>query len=198
MRVHTGTVFKGYITNNRLVLALCTAFLIFGICAGSIYCVSFPESELSESLADFTLVGSAGRGILLSSVINYFQISLFLWLCGLSKIGSLAAPVIVSLKGFACGFCVSALMMLYGDRGLWAAAIGLVPQMTAAFIIMEIFCVSAINQAIYSPTGSDKSERRRRFFSYCVFCFILFIGFVICSLFESYISQYLLASILQI
>lgn len=192
MRV--GGVFDSYIRNNRIPLMICTALMIVGICAGSVYCVSLKNGGTLDGIGDFSMLTAQrdGKAVFLSSLINSMQIAFFIWLCGLTRLGVPAAPFILALKGFACGFCVASLAALYGGAGLLAAGVGILPQMLVMFALMEAFCVAAINQALYSQHLTDKTEKRRRFVSYCVFCSLLLMGFVLCSLFESYISPALL------
>jgi len=193
-------VFSTYIRNNRVLLTVCTVFLMIGICAGSLYCIFLSDAqsgELLQSLGNFGALREAqGGAVFLSSLMNMLQIAFFLWLCGCSKIGVPVAPLLLALKGFACGFSIASLVMLYAGTGLLAAAAGILPQMVLTFVLMEMLCVAAINQALYAPRNGDRADKRRRFVSYCVFCSLVFGGLVVCSLIESYIAPYLLIWIL--
>lgn len=200
MRVKTARpgLFDGYIKNNRLPLFVCTAFLVLGICAGSLYCVFLPDGELVQSIGDFSRLSqnTFSRDIFAASIAGALQFAILIWLCGLSRLGVVMAPALIMLKGFACAFCVASLISVYGELGLASAAAAILPQMSATFIISEVLCVAAINQALYGAKCSDKSQKRQRFVSYCIFCMILFCGFVLCSLFESYVSPQLMVLIL--
>ncbi|HIV02934.1 MAG TPA: stage II sporulation protein M [Candidatus Aphodoplasma excrementigallinarum] len=193
-------LFGAYVRNNRVLLTVCTVFMIIGICAGSLYCIFLSDAqsgELLQSLGNFGALKSAqGGAVFLSSLINMLQVAFFIWLCGCTKLGVPVAPLILALKGFASGFSIAALVMLYAGTGLLAAAAGLLPQMLLMFGLMVMLCVAAINQALYAPRNGDKAEKRRRFVSYCVFCSLLFGCLVVCALIESYISPYLMVWIL--
>ncbi len=187
--------FDGYIKKNKTQITFCSVFLLLGICAGSVYSVSLSKADaLTDALGDFSLLSTQRdlNLVFLSSLANSFQVAFFIWLCGLTKLGTVMAPFILMLKGFACAFCVSSLISIYGASGVWAASVGIMPQMLFMFMIMQIFCVAAINQALYSSKTNDKMEKRRRFVSYIIFGSLIFSLFVICSLIESYISPYLL------
>ncbi len=192
-------LFDGYIKNNRLPLVICTIFLILGICAGSVYCTSLSNAgTLLQSIGDFGVLkeNTLSREVFVASIANSFQFAMLLWLCGLSRLGVVMAPFLLAAKGFACAFCISSLVSIYGGAGLVSAAAAILPQMLVMFIIAEILCVAAINQAMYGAKSTDKAEKRRRFVSYCIFCMILFCGFVMCSLFESYVAPSLMILIL--
>lgn len=195
-------IFGSYIYNNRVILAVCTMFLIAGICAGSIYCVFLSaeqSGELLQSLGNFgALKDAQSTTVFLSSLVNMLQTAFFLWLCGCGRPGVPVVPLILALRGFACGFTVASLVTLYSSAGLLAAAVGILPQTLIMFIIMEVICTAAVNQALYSPRNGDAADKRRHFVSYCVFCSLLFGALVICSLIESYISPYLLMWILGV
>ncbi len=187
--------FDGYIKKNKTHLAICSMFLLFGICTGSVYCVSLSKTDaLGGVLGDFSLLSSPRDATLVffSSLANSLQLAFFIWLCGMTKLGTVMAPFILALKGFACAFCVSALISLYGASGFFAASIGIMPQMLFMFMLMQIFCVAAINFALYSSKTNDRADKRRRLVSYIIFSSLIFALFVICSLIESYISPYLL------
>lgn len=191
---------SAYIRNNRVLLTVCTVLLILGICAGSLYCIFLSDAQSGELLSSFGNFGALkeaqGGAVFLSSLINMFQVAFFLWLCGCSKLGVPVAPLLLALKGFASGFCIASLVALYAGTGLLAAAAGILPQMILMFVLMEMLCIAAMNQAMFAPKCTDKAEKRRRFVSYCIFCSLLFGGLIVCSLFESYLSPYLLIWIL--
>ena len=146
-------LFGAYVRNNRVLLTICTVFMIIGICAGSLYCIFLSDAqsgELLQSLGNFgALKDAQGGTVFLSSLINMLQAAFFIWLCGCSKLGIPVAPLILALKGFACGFCIAALVLLYAGMGLLAAAAGILPQMVLMFALMEMLCVAAVNQALY-------------------------------------------------
>lgn len=191
-------IFGRYITNNKILLIICTAMMTAGICAGSIYCVSLKNGAALGGIGDFGMLSSPydTKAVFLSSLANSAQLAFFMWLCGCTRLGIPIAPMIIALKGFACGFCIAAITAVYGSAGVLAAGVAILPQMLVMFVLMEIFCVAAINQALYSHAAGGGAEKRRRFVSYCVFCAMLLGGFVLCSLFESYVSPYLLVKTL--
>ena len=194
-------IFDGYLINNRIALIISTFFIILGICAGSVYC-SYLSSDgsLGGSIGDFSAIreNAFSREVFMTSIANSFWFAVFLWLCGTGRLGALIAPVLLMAKGFAASFCVAALVAMYGGAGFAAAAAAIFPQMLMMFVIAEVFCVAAINQALYGIKHTDKAERRRRFISYCIFCMILFCGFVLCSLYECYVSPWFMMWILGI
>ena len=203
MRRHTAFagVFSGYVKNNKIALLACTAVMILGICVGSAYCVSLANKDaLKEGVGGFDALESTYNGgmVLFSSLTSIMQLAFFVWLCGCAKIGIVFAPIILSIKGFACGFCISSLVSLYGADGLLASVVGIFPQMIFVFALLEVLCIAAINQAIYSGAIVDKMEKRRRFVAYCIFCSLVFSLFALCSLFEAYISPHLLIWALEL
>lgn len=58
-------VFSTYIRNNRVLLTVCTVFLMIGICAGSLYCIFLSDAqsgELLQSLGNFGALREAQGG----------------------------------------------------------------------------------------------------------------------------------------
>lgn len=197
MKAHTAavSVVDSYIKNNIVPLVICTACLVLGIVTGSVYCVTLKDTTaLSQSLGGFELLGSGydAFNTFLTSIVNSMQLAFFIWLCGITRLGVVMAPFLLALKGFACGFCTASFVRLYAASGLFAAAVGIAPQMLVMLAVMEIFCTAAINQCLYTSKTNDKMQKRRRFIAYCIFCLLLTTIFGLCSLFESYISVHLL------
>lgn len=201
----TTKIFEEYIKKNRLFVTVAFACLIAGVCVGAAALVSMPEgqtAEIAQYLSGFLAISSqtpmANTQIFSSSIANMLQISLFLWLCGFTKLGIPVAPGIVGIRGFVCGFTIAALIRHYGSSGLLASAVGILPQMLILFPCLIVFSVAAMNQAQMWGLVSDRSERRRRFMQYTISCAFLMVITLLSVLIESYISPHLITWALNI
>lgn len=203
MRKHTafGGVFDNYLKANMVAILVFSAFLVLGVCTGSVYAVSFSTSQaLSESVGSISAIknGYDANAVFRSALFSHLQIAFFIWLCGLTRLGIFLAPVILFLKGFTCGFCTSALIIIYEAPGILAVGLGILPQMLFVFVLMESLCIASVKQTRFMTKVYEKGERRRRFVSYCLFCSFVFVLFLGCALFEGFVSPYILAWTLKL
>ena len=182
-----------------MLLVVNTLFLTIGVCAGSFWCITLSgtgQDAISQLFGNFQRITQATQmdylSIFCSALLNVVQFGLFLWLCGVTRLGLPVAPVIVGLKGFVCGFSVASLIKVYAQVGLLVAAVGILPQMLIVFPVIEVFSVASMNQAIWCSRDTERTERRKRFVSYCIFCSLLLAVLAGCALFESYISPHLM------
>lgn len=195
MRRYTKAI-EGYVKNNRLFLLIVVACLITGVCIGAGMCVSMgtqQADEITGYLADFSQLARQAAPdtatIFANAMASALQTGLFLWLCGLTKLGLPVAPAIVGLRGFMCGFTVSALIKSFDSVGLLAAAVGILPQMLLMLPCLIVFAVSAMNHASL-PRNIEGADRRRRFLAYTIACSLLLLVLALCAILESYVSPF--------
>lgn len=195
MRRYTKAI-EGYVKNNRLFLTIVTACLVTGVCVGAGLCVSMgtaQSDEIAGYLTDFSQLTQQAapdtQAIFASAMAGMLQLGLFLWLCGLTRLGLPVAPAIVSVRGFMCGFTVAALIRNFETVGLLAAAVGILPQMLILLPCMVVFAVSAMNHATL-PRSVEGADRRRRFAAYTVAAALLLMAFALCAIVESYVSPF--------
>lgn len=187
---------EGYIKNNRLFLLIVSACLVTGVCVGAGLCVSMGQEqsdEIGRYLADFSQLTQRAapdtRSIFAGAMSGALQLGLFLWLCGLTRLGLPAAPVIVGVRGFMCGFTVAALIKSFETVGLLAAAVGILPQMLILLPCLTVFAVTAMNHAAL-PRSMEGADRRRRLAAYTVTCSLLLAAAALCAILESYVSPF--------
>lgn len=200
--MHVGGHFLDqYIRNHFRLLLFLLLLLAAGVIFGSLYAASLPQAEAQALYAVFDkqeglLAVTDSRRVFVAAFLNALQLWVLLSLCGMSVIGILFAPLLLLVRGFVCGFSVSALLMLYGYKGLGAAAAGLLPQLLLVLPAMQLLCVGAIRQARGAAQLTDRALRRSRFFSYCVFCLVLLLVFVLAALYEGYAGWLFILKIL--
>ena len=188
-----------YTQQSKLFWIIVLTCLSSGVFIGAITLVSLDAESfdaISTYLSSFiSLSGQeaidCGR-IFTNASASILQLGIFLWLCGLTKIGLPIAPAIVGIRGFACGFTIAALMRNYASMGLWASAIAILPQMLILLPCMSLFSVLSMKQATQWGSISDKSEKRQRFLHYTIFSILIITAMFICALIEAYISPFLL------
>ncbi len=199
--MHVGGQFLDqYIRNNFRLLLLSILLFTAGVLFGSLYAASLPQAEAETLYGVFDtqnglLAVTDSRRVFYAAFLNALQLWVLLSLCGMSVIGILFAPLLLGVRGFICGFSVAALLVLYGYKGLGAAAAGLLPQLLLVLPAMQLLCVGAIRQARAAQL-TDRALRRSRFLSYCVFCLVLLLLFALAALYEGYAGWLLILKIL--
>ena len=174
---------------------LLTSLLMFtvGVLCGSLYCVTMPAQETEALRAVFTgadglFAVSDSLRVFTAAFLNYLQLWILLSLCGTCFLGVLFAPVLIGLRGFICGFCISIFMILFTNRGMAAAAIGLLPQMLLVLPAMQMLCAGAAAHVQNLDSITDRARRRAQFFSYCAYCLLFLIIFAVAALYEGYVG----------
>lgn len=175
------------------------ALITAGICIGAGICVSMgqqPKGDIASFLENFLRFTQQEQpdisAIFSGALVNTLEIGLFLWLCGLTRLGLFIAPAIAGLRGFMVGFTVAALVQNFAAVGFLAAAVGILPQMLLMLPCLLVFAVVAMKNAAFLRSGPDSAEKRRRFFAYNVVCAILLLMLMVCALIEGYISPFLI------
>ena len=127
-------------------------FFVFslGIISGAIFLVIINENDKTNTITQITnffnninmnTINSVQA--LKNSLFNNFTYILLLWIFGMSIIGILFNVFIVYIKGFVLGFSISALIYVYGLKGILASFIYIFPHQ-----LLNVFCIIVIG--IYS------------------------------------------------
>lgn len=174
---------------------LLTSLLLFaiGVFGGSLYCVTMPASETESLRTVFTgaqglFSVSESLRVFTATFLNYLQLWILLSLCGTCFLGTLLAPVLIGLRGFVCGFCISLFILLFSNRAVAAVALGILPQMLLVLPAMQMLCAGAATHVQTLNGITDRARRRTQFLSYCAYCLLFLIVFAAAALYEGYIG----------
>lgn len=98
--------------------------------------------------------------VLKSSIISNVFLILSLLLFSLFKLGEIAIPVLISLKGCSIGFTVGFLINNYGASGFFISLLGIYPQ--NLFIILGIICIGAVSMSLSNNSKDFRARIPRR------------------------------------
>lgn len=191
-----------YIQKHFKNLLVSLVVFAVGVLCGSLYCTAVPADETEALRTAFTgtdglLSVTDSMRVFTATFLNYLQLWVLLSLCGTCFLGTLLAPVLIGLRGFVCGFCVSLFLLLFSNRGMAAAAFGLLPQMLIALPAMQMLCAGAEMHVRNMANITDRAQRRTQFISYCVYCLLLLIVFAAAALYEGYVGWSLIRRLLS-
>lgn len=200
MRI-SGNFFENYIQSCFKLLLLTLFLFSAGVIGGSFYLTGVPQE--AEKALYGTFAGQAGllsvadsTRVFRAAFLNLLQVWVLMSLSGTSCIGLAFAPLLVGLRGFLCGFAVSALVALYGARGIGAAAAGLLPQMLLLIPALQVHCAGAVCQIRRLAQTAERRQRRQLFFTYCIFCLLVLCVFALAAVYEGYVGWRLILAIL--
>ena len=200
MRI-SGNFLDNYIQSHFKILLFSLFVFSAGVVGGSFYLARVPQE--AEKALYGTFAGQSGlltiadsTRVFQAALLNLLQVWVLMSLCGTSCIGLVFAPLLVGVRGFLCGFAVSALAALYGMRGIGAAAAGLLPQMLLLMPALQVHYSGAVRQIGRLAETADRRQRRNLFLSYCVFCLLVLCAFTLAAVYEGYIGWRLILAIL--
>lgn len=180
---------------QRYAPNLLATLLVFtiGVLCGSFYCVSLGSAETEQLRtvlegANGLLTASDAFSVCMQAFRQYLQLWILLSLCGACFLGTLFAPVIIGVRGFVCGFCVSVFCLLFSYQGLLAAALGLLPQTLLVLPTMQMLSAGAATHVRALKNVPDRLQRRAAFLSYCALCLLLLAVFALAALYEGYVG----------
>jgi len=195
-----GGFFKSYIQSNFRILLVSLLSFACGTLAGSIFCLRLsPEAStaLKNAISGMQALLDADRLTLFSSsAAFYLQTWFFLWMCGTGSLGIVFAPFFVAVRGFACGYAVTALISFFGMRGLAAAAVGVLAQMLWLLPVLQVLCVLAMRHVQTSSAVQDRARRRSLFIAYTLSCLATLPLFALAALYDSYLAWRLILKLL--
>ena len=191
---------QNYIKGHSRLLSLLLFAFAAGSALGAVYCVRLPQTAQEALGAVFSgkdglLAVTDSFRIFCASFVRYLRLWVFLSLCATGIIGVPFVPVLVSVRGFLCGFSVAAIFVLYGRMGLCAAAAEILPQMLLVLPALQLQGCVALERALATPTV-DRRIRRNRFFVYCTFCLVMLCVYALAAFFEGYLGWRLILKIL--
>ncbi len=200
MRI-SGNFFENYVQSNYKLLLFTLCVFTAGVIGGSFYLANVPQEAEKALYGVFAgqsglLTAADSTRVFRSAFLNLLQVWVLMCLCGTSCIGLVFAPLLVGIRGFLCGFAVSALAVLYGARGIGAAAAGLLPQMLLVLPALQLQCSGAVCQIRRLAETADRRQRRQLFFTYCVFCLLVLCVFALAAIYEGYVGWRLILAIL--
>ena len=189
---------KRHFQANFIVYFILTVCFILGITAGAFlinrlnYEENLKFANYFSWIFEYVQIGN-------SKSIDIFKISLFsnikmvllIWVLGLTSIGVLVIPLIVSLKGAAIGITVGFLVKEFGMKGFIFALSGLLPHYL--IIIPGILAIGAIGLTHSLHCIKSKKVRTHgNIVDYSILILLFFIVIILGVLIEGFFTPYFL------
>lgn len=139
------------------------------------------------------------NAIFYQSIKNNFQTVFFIWFLGVTIIGIPFTLIITSFRGFIVGFTISFLIQGIGWRGFILTLAAVLPQ--NIIFIPCLLIISATSLCFSIQVFKTRIKKRivnsirSNIFSYTATILIMFAVMIVGSLFEAYISPYILQSL---
>lgn len=130
---------------------------------------------------------------IMNSVISNLLYCIGIWLLGISIIGLPVILFLLFMKGFITGFSIGSIVSLYQWKGLFGAFTYIFPHHLFALLISILLSFYAISfsiklfSSLFLKKEINFKEAMRK---YIKILMISIVGFLICSVFEIYVSPF--------
>jgi len=191
---------KNTILNQKKKYIFLIGLLIIGIICGVIFTTIISQSDktlVSEQLKFFFDQINNNKIDYTNGIINSFITNitycLGVWLLGISIVG---VPIILFLhfmKGFIVGFSIGSIINIYRLKGIVGAIAYIFPHHIINMLLSILLCFYATRFSIklfsylFLKKDINLKEAMRRYLKILIICFI---GFIISSILEIYLSPF--------
>ena len=195
-----------HINNNLKDYTILTLFFIVGIIVGVIFINNINESEQNQ-ISGYVkgIINSLNQDyeidnleLFKKSLLDNFKLTCILWLMGLTVIGMPLIYGVMLYRGFCIGYTSASIIGVLGTKK------GIIFLISSLFMQNIIFipCVLALGVSGLKLYRSIIKDRRKEnikieIYRHTVFCMIIFIGLIISSIIEAYVSSGLFSYIVK-
>lgn len=179
-------------TKTKFWLFCMPAAVVVGICLGTVAAARTDTSSLftaaAESMASGTLMPDSFFKALRQNTLAAGLLCVF----GTTVLGALPSAFLLTLRGYAVGKTVGALVATFGFRGFWAAVCGVLPHnlLYIPFLSLLAVCGTRFSRRLLCGEG------KRQLTGYLLSAAILTLPVILGCVVEGYVSAPLLKSIL--
>ena len=157
---------------QKIVFIVCLSFL-FGAMGGAIAANLMgadAKNELSGVIRQAVEIQQSGS--FATAFWKYLKYDLIIWLGGWLQLGLFLSGMAFLLRSISIGFASAMMMVTYGFKGVWSAALTLLPQ---NIILIPVYIFTMCAAIYYLLTWNEgngkrglKRERRRKQTEYCL------------------------------
>ena len=157
---------------QKIVFIVCLSFL-FGAMGGAIAANLMgadAKNELSGVIRQAVEIQQSGS--FATAFWKYLKYDLIIWLGGWLQLGLFLSGMAFLLRSISIGFASAMMMVTYGLKGVWSAALTLLPQ---NIILIPVYIFTMCAAIYYLLTWNEgngkrglKRERRRKQTEYCL------------------------------
>ena len=199
---------KNKINYNKKTMLFLTIIVIIGIISGSFLIVILNNSD--KSLVkdyiqkfinningnNFNFIETFKNALLINLII-----SISIWILGISVIGLIIVICLVFWKAFTLGFTISSFIITFNLKGLLISLVYIFPHLVInLLVIMYLGSYSVkfsmlIIKCIFSKVNLELRKLMNKYLQVLLFTVVVFI---VTSLFESFVTPYLLKGIVSL
>lgn len=200
--------FKKIIKYDKKIMTLLTVIALIGIVTGSIFVVILNKNDKSlvvNSIKDFfnNIINSKFDYIatLKNTLFVNLIFSFFIWIIGISVIGIIITILIIFYKTFILGFTIASIIYTYSLKGSILALLYIFPHLIInIFIFLYLGSYSIkLSMILINAILKKQNLNFKEFInSYLKVLLISFIFLIISSLYETFISTFVLKFITNI
>ena len=193
---------------DKKIMTLLNIIAIIGIITGSIFMVIISKDDkqlVLNSINDFfdNLINNKFDYVstLKNTVISNFLFSFIIWIIGISVIGVIVVIFIIFYKCFTLGFTIASIIYAYSFKGTILALLYIFPHMIINILILLYLSSYSIKLSIILTKSILKKENlnfKSFFNNYTKVLIISLVFLIVSSLYETFISTYILKLISNI
>ncbi len=194
---------KNHIIRQKKVYSLFILLVLISILAGALFLFALSKNDtmiVKEELSTFFNNIKMGNNInyvgsLINSIVTNLGYLLLIWLLGISIIGFPFILILIFIKGFILGFSISSIIATYGVKGILGAFLYICPHQLIFMVLLILigfyacsFCIKLFKYLFLKQNINFKIAMHK----YLKILFFAFVVAILLSLFETFISTYLI------
>lgn len=194
---------KNNIIKQKKLYYFLIGLIIVGMLSGILFWFIISNEDkllVTTDLTNFFNCIKDGNNInygasLLNSCITNLLYVILIWLLGISIIGLPIILIMLSIKSFIVGFSISSIIAIYGLKGAIGALVYVFPHQITFLLLLILlgfyatsFCIKLFKYLFLKQIINFKDAMRK----YLKILIISSIAAVLISLFETFISTYLI------
>ena len=189
-----------YLTENKFKLFTTAAFMLAGIILGAVWACraggNTAESDISDFISAYKLMGASSTDILRRSLPLNLRIFILIWISGWFVWLLPVNFVELSSKGFGFGYTISYLVLRNSIKGFLIAFSALFLQNLILIPAMLMYSVIQMNFAVrfkrLRGSGALYKQRRKLIIKNILTLCIMLLIAVLCSYIDAYIAPLLI------
>lgn len=179
---------------NLTVIILIAAFFL-GIIAGSLLNYNVDESDrgLLIQFAGNILTMQSTDQTVVNALSIHFAYFFLIMLSGLAAPGFLVVASLPFIKGFSFGYTAAFIFSVFGVKGLWVCALGILPQTFISSLAIILACGLAVNYSLAIARCLNGAPMRKfSFHRYIFFIGAMFLVSVATIVFDIFVTPAIL------
>ncbi len=193
---------KASILRQKKIYLALIILVIIGIICGAVFTTiitdidkNLVKEQLSQFFNQIKISNINYNKAIVNSIASNLIYSFGIWLLGISIIGLPLIIFFLFMKGFIVGFAGSSIISFYGLKGIIGAFTYIFPHhliSLAISILLSFYAISFSNKLFSYLFLKKEINFKHVMHRYIKILIISIIGLLLCSLFEVYLSPFLI------